>query len=214
MTQDSVLNEENKKTDASKPAPERPKRVNTGLKLVLEFGPLALFFVANHEYGIYAATGALMVGVFVALGVAWSITRRLPMMPVVTAILLLIFGGLTFLLQDETFIKMKVTILYTLFGGALLGALWFDRLLLPIVFDSAFHLDDAGWRKLTWRWSFFFFFLAALNEVVRRVVTTDVWVNFKVFGILPLTLLFAMTQLPLMMRHEIKPEEDTSETHF
>ncbi len=214
MTQDSVLNEENKKTNAAKPASERPQRVNTGLKLVLEFGPLALFFVANHEYGIYAATGALMVGVFVALGVAWSITRRLPMMPVVTAILLLIFGGLTFLLQDETFIKMKVTILYTLFGGALLGALWFDRLLLPIVFDSAFHLDDAGWRKLTWRWSFFFFFLAALNEVVRRFVTTDVWVNFKVFGILPLTLLFAMTQMPLMMRHEIKPEEDTSETHF
>ena len=134
MTQDSVLNEENKKTNAAKPAPERPKRVNTGLKLVLEFGPLALFFVANHKYGIYAATGALMVGVLAALGVAWSITRRLPMMPVVTAVLLLIFGGLTFLLQDETFIKMKVTILYTLFGGALLGALWFDRLLLPIVF--------------------------------------------------------------------------------
>jgi intracellular septation protein len=214
MTQDSVLNEEDKKKTAATPAPERPKRVNTGLKLALEFGPLALFFVANHEFGIYAATGALMVGVLVALGVAWSITRRLPMMPVVTAILLMIFGGLTFLLQDETFIKLKVTILYTLFGGALLGALWFDRLLLPIVFDSAFHLDDAGWRKLTWRWSFFFFFLAVLNEIVRRVVTTDVWVNFKVFGILPLTLLFAMTQLPLMMRHEIKPEEDTSETHF
>src|ERR1019366_4287061 len=106
MTQDSVLNEENKKVNAAKPAPERPKRVNTGLKLVLEFGPLALFFVANHKYGIYAATGALMVGVLAALGVAWSITRRLPMMPVVTAILLLIFGGLTFLLQDETFIKM------------------------------------------------------------------------------------------------------------
>src|SRR5208282_1941480 len=108
--------------------------------------------------------------------------RRLPIMPMVTAVLVLIFGGLTFLLQDETFIKMKVTILYTLFGSALLGALWFDRLLLPIMFDAAFHLDDAGWRKLTWRWSFFFFFLALLNEVLRRVLSTDAWVNFKVFG--------------------------------
>ncbi|MGA8171792.1 MAG: septation protein A [Methylocystis sp.] len=214
MTQDSTLNENNKQPDAAKPTPERPKRVNTGLKLALEFGPLALFFFVNHEYGIYAATGTMMVSVLVTLGVAWSITRRLPVMPVVTAVLLMIFGGLTFLLQDEAFIKMKVTILYTLFGGALIGALWFDRLLLPIVFDSAFHLDDEGWRKLTWRWAFFFFFLAGVNEVVRRAVTTDVWVNFKVFGILPLTLVFGMTQLPLMMRHEIKPEEDTSETHF
>ena len=81
-------------------------------------------------------------------------------MPVATAILILIFGSLTYYLQDETFIKLKVTILYMLFGAALLGALWFDKLLLPIVFDMAFHLDDAGWRKLTWRWSFFFFFLA------------------------------------------------------
>ena len=214
MTQDRVLNQENNQPDAAKPAPQKPKRVNTGLKLALEFGPLVLFFVVNNKFGIFAATGALMVAVLAALGVAWSITRRLPMMPVVTTVLLMIFGGLTFLLQDETFIKMKVTILYGLFGGALLGALWFDRLLLPIVFVSAFHLDDAGWRKLTWRWSFFFFFLAILNEVVRRIVTTDVWVNFMVFGILPLTILYAVTQLPLMMRHEIKPEEDVSETHF
>jgi len=135
-------------------------------------------------------------------------------MPMVTAVLVLIFGGLTFLLKDETFIKMKVTILYTLFGGALIGALRFDRLILPIVFDAAFHLDDLGWRKLTWRWSFFFFFLAALNEVLRRVLTTDHWVDFKVFGILPLTFLFILTQIPLMMKHEIKPEEDVSETHF
>ena len=214
MTQDSVLNEENKKTNAAKPAPERPKRVNTGLKLVLEFGPLALFFVANQKFGIYAATGALMVGVLAALGVAWSITRRLPMMPVVTAVLLLIFGGLTFLLQDETFIKMKVTILYTLFGGVLLGALWFDRLLLPIVFD--FGLPSRRRRLAQAHLALEFLLLLSRRPERSRApfVTTDVWVNFKVFGILPLTLLFAMTQLPLMMRHEIKPEEDTSETHF
>ncbi len=211
MTQNGVIKQE---TQPAQTPASKPKRVNPGLKLALEFGPLALFFFANSKYGIFAATGALMVGVLVALGVAWSITRRMPVMPVVTAVLVLIFGGLTFLLQDETFIKLKVTILYTLFGAALIGALRFDRLLLPIVFESAIHLDDAGWRKLTWRWGFFFFFLAGTNEVVRRVVTTDVWVNFKVFGIMPLTILFVLTQVPLMMRHEIKPEEDVSETHF
>ncbi|QGM45149.1 septation protein A [Methylocystis heyeri] len=190
------------------------KRLSPGLKMALELGPLAVFFIANQKFGIFAATAALMVGVLLTLAVSWVVTRRLPVMPVVTAILVLIFGALTFVLQDETFIKLKVTILYLLFGGALIGALWFDKLLLPIVFDAAFHLDEAGWRKLTWRWGFFFFFLAGLNEVLRRVLTTDAWVNFKVFGILPLTFLFVLTQMPLVFRHEIKPEEDNAEAHF
>ena len=101
-----------------------------------------------------------------------------------------------------------------MFGAGLIGALCFGKLLLPIVFDLAIHIDDEGWRKLTWRWGLFFFFLAGLNEVVRRVVTTDVWVNFKVFGILPLTILFAIAQTPLIMRHEIPAEEENSDTHF
>jgi intracellular septation protein len=195
-------------------APGTRKRLNAGVKLALELGPLLLFFLVNNKFGIYAATGVLMAGVILTLVVSWTITRHLPAMPVVTAVLVLIFGSLTFFLQDETFIKLKVTILYALFGSALIGALWFDKLLLPIVFDLAFHIDDAGWRKLTWRWGFFFFFLAGLNEVVRRVVTTDVWVNFKVFGILPLTFVFALTQLPLITRHAIRPEEDDPERHF
>ncbi|MBY6242979.1 septation protein A [Methylosinus sp. Sm6] len=195
----------------------RPKkRLAPGLKLVLEMGPLVLFFLANQKFGIFPATAALMVAVLVSLAVSYSITRHLPAMPVVTAIFVLIFGSLTFFLQDENFIKLKVTILYALFGSALIGALWFDKLLLPAVFDSAFHLDDAGWRKLTFRWSFFFFFLAGLNEVVRRSVDTDVWVNFKVFGILPLTLLFAFSQIPLMLRHEQREEAAAAEpdSHF
>ncbi|MFY9627335.1 MAG: septation protein A [Methylocystis sp.] len=208
MTQETAL-EEAKPTDAPK-----GKRLSPGLKLGLELGPLALFFIANQKFGIYAATAALMVGVIFTLGVSWIVTRRLPVMPVVTAILVLIFGTLTFLLQDETFIKLKVTILYTLFGSALLGALYFDKLLLPAVFDAAFHIDDAGWRKLTWRWSFFFFSLAGLNEVLRRVLTTDAWVNFKVFGILPLTFLFVLSQMPLVFRHEIPREEEDAESHF
>lgn len=200
--------------DNSSTAPGTRKRLNAGVKLALELGPLLLFFVVNNKFGIYAATGVLMAGVILTLVVSWTVTRHLPAMPVVTAVLVLIFGSLTFFLQDETFIKLKVTILYVLFGGALIGALWFDKLLLPIVFDLAFHIDDAGWRKLTWRWGFFFFSLAALNEIVRRVVTTDAWVNFKVFGILPLTFLFALTQLPLITRHEIRAEEDDPEKHF
>lgn len=193
---------------------QKKKRLHPGLKFALELGPLILFFVANQKFGIFAATGVLMAGVVLTLGVSWSVTRHLPAMPVVTAVLVLVFGSLTFFLQDETFIKLKVTILYLMFGGALLGALYFDKLLLPIVFDMAIHIDDAGWKKLTWRWGLFFFFLAGLNEVVRRVVSTDSWVNFKVFGILPLTVVFAITQAPLIMRHEIRPEDEDPDAHF
>ncbi len=190
------------------------KKIPSGLKFALELGPLILFFAINAKWGIFAATATLMLVVPISLGVAWKLAGRMPMMPMVTAALVLVFGGLTLLLNDEEFIKIKVTILYALFGAALLIALRFNRLLLPVVFDAALHLDDDGWRKLTWRWSFFFFFLAGLNEVLRHALTTDQWVSFKVFGIVALTLVFVLTQAPLMMRHEIKPEDDTSETHF
>lgn len=195
-------------------AAARKKRMSPGLKLALELGPLVLFFIANSKFGIYAATGVLMAGVVVTLLTSWMITKHLPAMPVVTAVLVLVFGSLTYFLHDETFIKLKVTILYSLFGGGLIGALWFDKLLLPTIFDMAIHIDDAAWRKLTWRWGFFFFFLAGLNEVLRRMLSTDDWVNFKVFGILPLTLLFAISQAPLMMRHEIRAEDEDSDAHF
>jgi intracellular septation protein len=193
---------------------KRKKRLAPGLKMALELGPGVLFFLANAKFGIFAATGVLMAGVVITLIVSWAITRHLPTMPLVTCVLVLIFGSLTFFLQDETFIKMKVTILYALFGVTLLGALQFNRLLLPIVFDVAIHLDEAGWRKLTWRWGFFFFFLSGLNEVIWRSTTTDQWVNFKVFGILPLTLVFALAQAPLLMRHEIRKEDEDPEAHF
>ncbi len=209
MTQETALDKKSEDNRA-----DSRRSLGPGLKLALELGPLALFFIANQKFGIFAATGALMVGVLATLGVSWSVTKRLPVMPVVTAILVLIFGAMTFLLQDETFIKLKVTILYFLFGAALIGALWFDKLLLPIVFDAAFHIDEAGWRKLTWRWGFFFFFLAGLNEVLRRILSTDAWVNFKVFGILPLTFLFVLSQMPLVFRHEIRAEDDNANSHF
>jgi intracellular septation protein len=190
------------------------KKLDPWLKVALELGPLIVFFVVNGKFGIFYATGVLMAGVLLTLAVSWAITRHLPAMPVVTAILVLIFGGLTVFLQNETFIKLKVTILYSMFGATLIGALYFGKLLLPIVFDMAIHISDEGWRKLTWRWGLFFFFLAGLNEVVRRILTTDDWVNFKVFGILPLTILFAIAQAPLIMKHEIPVEEEDSESHF
>ncbi len=202
-------------TTGMKSAPAgQKKKLNPGLKIALELGPLIVFFVVNSKFGIFYATGVLMAGVLLTLAVSWAITKHLPAMPVVTAILVLVFGGLTVFLQNEDFIKLKVTILYSMFGAALIGALYFGKLLLPIVFDMAIHIDDAGWRKLTWRWGLFFFFLAGLNEVVRHMVSTDAWVNFKVFGILPLTILFAVAQAPLIMRHEIPAEEEDAESHF
>ena len=128
----------------------------------------------------------------VALGIGYALTRHLPLMPVVTAIIVIVFGGLTLFLQDETFIKLKPTIIYVLFGVALLGGLVFGKPLLGMVFDSVFHLTDEGWRKLTLRWALFFLALAVLNEIVWRTQSTDIWVTFKVFGVLPLTFVFAL----------------------
>jgi len=183
------------------PAVARP---NPLAKFVLELGPLGLFFLANYKFGIFAATAVLMVSVLVTLAISYHLTRRLPIMPVVTAVAVLFFGSLTLLLHDELFIKLKPTIVNVIFGTALLGGLAFGRPLLPIVLDSVFDIDEEGWRKLTLRWGLFFFFLAALNEIVWRTQTDNFWVTFKVFGIMPLTLLFAVTQVPLIMKHERK----------
>ena len=184
------------------------KQLNPLLKLVLDIGPLILFFVANSKFGIFAATGAFMVAVLAALAISYVMTRHIAVMPVVTAVIVLIFGGLTLVLHDELFIKLKPTIIYVLFGGTLVGGLLFGKPLLGIVFDSVFHLREEGWRKLTWRGALFFFVLAILNEIVWRTQTTDFWVSFKVFGIMPLTIAFALAQTPLLLRHEVKKAEE------
>jgi intracellular septation protein len=180
------------------------KTENPWVKLGLELGPLLVFFFANGRFGIFAATGAFMAAMAVALVASWMINRRLAIMPLVTGIVVAIFGTLTLVLHDDTFIKMKPTIVNCLFGGALLGGLFFGKTLLGYVFDGAFHLDDAGWRKLTIRWGLFFFLLAILNELVWRTQTTEFWVAFKVWGIMPLTLVFSIAQLPLLSRHAIE----------
>jgi intracellular septation protein len=180
-------------------------QLNPLLKLVLDLGPLILFFVANSRYGIFAATATFMVAVVAALIVSYVMIRRLPIMPVVTAIIVLVFGGLTLVLHDATFIKVKPTIIYALFGAVLLGGLYFNKPLLGVVFDSLFNLTDEGWRKLTWRWALFFFVLAVLNEIVWRSASTDVWVDFKVFGVMPLTFVFAALQAPLLKKYSADP---------
>jgi intracellular septation protein len=180
---------------------------NPLLKLALELGPLGVFFFVNARFDIFTATAPFMAAVAVSLTVSWWLTRRLAVMPVVTGVVVLVFGGLTLLLQDDTFIKMKPTIVNGLFAAVLLGGLAFGKALLGYVFDSAFSLTEEGWRKLTLRWGLFFILLAVLNEVVWRTQTTDFWVAFKVWGILPLTLAFSAAQLPLLNRHSLEREE-------
>jgi intracellular septation protein len=197
------------------------KHLNPFLKLLLEMGPLVLFFFANsrpalfmplvgpllpqaasgEKAGIFVATAVFMVAIFAALAVSYALTRHLPVMAMVTAIVVLVFGSLTLVLHDDTFIKMKPTIIYLLFGGILLGGLWFNKPLLAVVFDSVFELTDEGWRRLTLRWALFFLALAVLNEIIWRTQTTDFWVSFKVFGVVPLTFVFAALQYPLLQKY-------------
>ena len=200
----------------------RKPQINPLLKLVLEMGPLILFFFANsrpalflpvvgpllpaavggEKAGIFVATAVFMVAILASLAVSYALTRHLPVMAMVTAVVVVVFGTLTLVLHDDTFIKMKPTIIYLLFAGTLFGGMILRRPLLATVFDQMFHLTDEGWRKLTLRWSLFFLALAVLNEIVWRTQTTDTWVSFKVFGVTPLTFVFAALQYPLLMKYD------------
>ena len=186
------------------PARTKSAELNPILKLALDLGPLLLFFFVNARWGIYAATGAFMLATIASLIVTYALIRRIAVMPLVSAIVVMVFGGLTLYLQNEMFIKLKPTIIYALFAVLLLGGLAMGRSLLALVMDSMFQLDDDGWKKLTLRWGLFFLVMAVVNEIVWRSVSTDAWVAFKTFGFLPLTIVFALAQAPLMMRHSIE----------
>ena len=183
-------------------------RLNPLLKLALELGPLVVFFLANQRAGIFTATGLFIGVTVVALVIHYILLRKLPIMPLVSGVVVVVFGGLTLALQDELFIKLKPTIVNTMFGLVLLGGLYFRKPLLAIVLDSMFDLTEEGWRKLTLRWALFFFVLAILNEIVWRTQTTDFWVSFKVFGIMPLTIVFALAQTPLLMRYDTSEKNE------
>jgi intracellular septation protein len=178
-----------------------PPAQNPLLKLAIEVGPLAAFFLAYAKGDLYLATATFMVAAAVALAAGWLLQRRVAIMPVVSLAVVMVFGGLTLWLHDETFFKMKPTIVNGLFAAVLFGGLAVGRPLLRPVLGAALELNETGWRKLTWRWAWFFVALALLNELVWRTLSTDAWVTFKVFGIMPLTFLFLLTQVPLIRRH-------------
>lgn len=191
----------------SAPAPASPparQPMSPWVKLGIELGPLVLFFAANAYGGIYAATGAFMAASVVALIAMWILARRIAIMPLVSFAVVMVFGGLTLWLQDEHFIKLKPTMVNAAFSALLLGGLVFKKPLLPYVFDGMVQLTEKGWHTLTIRWGLFFLAMAVLNEVVWRNFSTDTWVAFKTFGYLPVTILFAMAQAPLMARSELK----------
>ena len=180
------------------------RKLDPKLKFALELGPLALFFLSYWKFGLKPATGVMVVAAVAALVVSYVKLRRLPIMPMVTAAIVVIFGSLTLVFNDSTFIKVKPTVLYSLFAGGLFFGLAFRRPILQIMFDGALQLTETGWRILTWRWAFFFLAMAALNEYVRHAFTESTWVAFKSFGFLPLTVVFALAQTPVVLKHEAK----------
>jgi len=183
------------------------KKSPAWLKPATDFGPLLVFFATYYLAGLLEATAALMAATLIALTVSYIFERRVAMMPLITAAIVGVFGGLTLWLQDDTFIKMKPTIVQLIFGAVLLGGLAFKRPLLKPLMGAAWAMDDQGWHKLTFRFGLFFIAMALLNEAVWRTQSTDFWVNFKVFGIMGLTLLFMFSQVFLMQRHQL-PDED------
>lgn len=182
----------------------QPPRMNPLINLALNFGPLLIFFVVNATEGIYWGTGAFMGAMLIAIGISIAVERKLSPMLLITGALVLVFGGLTLWLSNDVFIKIKPTILYTMFAAILLGGLAFGQLFIKTVLGQTLRLNDAAWRTLTWRFSLFFLALAVLNEIVWRNVSTNTWVAFKVWAIFPLTMLFAMSQAPFIARHQIE----------
>ncbi len=185
----------------SESEPIAAEKVNPALKLALELGPLCVFFFLNYRAGIFYATGGFMIATVISLVLSKWFMGKIAIMPLVTGVFVLIFGGLTLYLADELFIKLKPTIVNCIFGSILLGGLAFKTPLLKPLLGDAFPLDDEGWNKMTFRWGVFFFFLALLNEYVWRNYSTDAWVNFKVFGIMPITMVFAGAQVYFLRNH-------------
>jgi intracellular septation protein len=194
-------------------AAQKPEKLELAplFKLVLELGPLVIFFVLNRYYGIFYATGAFMIATTISLIASKLLLKRVPVLALVTGVFVLVFGALTIYLENETFIKVKPTIVNVLFATILLTGLYFRRPLLKFALGEVLRLEEEGWRLLTIRWACFFAFLAVLNEIMWRNFSTDTWVTFKVFGIMPLTFMFMLSQVTLVIQYQIidKPDEKT-----
>jgi intracellular septation protein len=175
-------------------------------KLLVELGPLLVFFVVNSRAGIFWGTGVLIVATAISIVASRVMFGKLAIMPLVSAFFVIVFGGITLWLEDDLFIKLKPTIVNAIFAITLLGGLVAGHSMLRHLFGDVFRLTDEGWRKLTLRWGLFFVLLAILNEIVWRNFSTDTWVSFKVFGIMPLTMIFGVAQMGLLKTHELKSE--------
>ncbi|WP_273759083.1 septation protein A [Bartonella sp. ML70XJBT.G] len=212
-----------KNTNDNQEAPFSPT-----LKFLLEMGPLIVFFLANYKgewlinniglfknfhKPIFPATAIFMVAIIIALGLSWILARKIPIMPLISGVFVLVFGFLTLWLHNDTFIKMKPTIINSLFAIILFGGMFFKKPFLRYALDSTLKLDDLGWQKLTYRWAFFFIFLALLNEIIWRNFSDNFWTSFKVFGVMPLTVVFMLTQMPLILKHSqgLFPEKDKTD---
>jgi intracellular septation protein len=181
-------------------------RINPQLKLVLDFLPLAVFFLAFKWLNVYYATGALLAVTVGILVYTYLLERRILLAPLITAIVVLIFGGLTLWLHNENFIKMKPTLINFIFAGVLLGGCVFKKGLMEPLLGTALQLNERGWFILSRRWGFYFLFLGCLNEYVRRSYSTAIWVDFKVFGLMGLTMLFALAQTGIMLKYKKEDE--------
>jgi len=186
------------------------KKLNPFVRLAFDLGPLAVFFIGYSFGDFFVATAIFMVSLFASMALSYFLTRHLPIMSIVSGIIVAVFGGLTLFLHDESFFRMKPTIIYALFGTLLLGGLILGKPLIAAVLGEAVDLTEEGWKILSLRWGLFFFVLAAMNEAIR-LGFPDYWVQFKVFGTTALTIGFAMLQAPVMMKYEQKKEEGENE---
>lgn len=175
-----------------------------GIRFVLDIAPLAVFFIVYQLEGLQMATAALIPATLLALGIGYYKEKKISPMPAITGVAVLVLGGLTLWLDNELFIKMKPTMVNAVFGTVVLASVALGRPILKFLFSMAFHLTDRGWRLLSLRWGVFFFFLAGLNEYIWRNYSTDFWVDFKVFGMLSLTIVFTLAQLPLLMKEMLE----------
>ncbi len=213
--------------DVTQPVATTPATRKPILKLATEFGPLLIFFWANsrgewlaerlsdtflanvvnsfpaENRPIFIATAIFMIATVISLVVSKSLLKKIPVMPLFNGVLVLVFGALTLYLQDDFFIKIKPTLANLLFSSILLTGLYFGRIFLKLLFEEAIKLHEEGWRLLTLRWGVFFLFLAVLNEIVWRSFSTDFWVSFKTFGMMPITFIFMLSQIGLLTRYQI-----------
>ena len=173
-------------------------------KLLIDIGPLAVFFIFYTRSGLQASILPFMVATVIAVLFSYILEKKIPIMPTVGAAIVLLFGGLTIYFDNDVFFKMKPTIINVIFAVILYGDILINKLLLKYLRGAALKLEEAGWKILTQRWIGFFIALAVLNEIVWRTQSTDIWVNFKVFGILPITFIFTMTQFPLIKKYQIE----------